>query len=377
MAQPDNKLCNICKDNSKDTKVIVCAFCEDTFHSKCANIKDAALRLINGDGNIVFKCDVCKNRKNKDVIGPLKELQSTVDKCLLRLKEQGEIIESNKKLIEQLIRQNKAGQDKSGYAKSYAEAVSKNNRECIIVKATNESNVDETIKDIKDKIDPCALEIGIENMKTIKGGVLISCSTAGSKGKITEKIQEEFGDRYNITDAQFRKPRMIIVGVEEHVIGKNNEEIMEMINNQNDLAIDEGQIEISRKYINKKRRNSGNIIIDVSPRTYEQLNTVGTINIGWRQCKVYEHFNVLRCFKCARYHHKSTDCDNKVTCFKCSGEHETNDCKSDSLKCINCSTTMNKLKIKLDVNHAAYDKNCPVYKRIIENECKKIKYSPQ
>lgn len=376
MAKLDNKLCNICKEISKDTKIITCIVCENTFHSKCANIKDTTYKLINGDGNIEYICGECKDSKNKGILGLIKELQSTIDKCLCKINEQGQTIENNKTLIEQLIEQNKT-QRKNENGKSYAEAVVKKNKECIIVKAANEGDSSKAIEEIKEKIDPSDLEVGIENMKNIKGGVLISCSTTGSKGKITEKIQEEFGDKYNITDVEFRKPKMIIVGVEKHVINKTNDEIMDMIKNQNELEDAANQIEITWKYINKKKKNSGNIIVEVEPNIYEQLNTIGTVNIGWRQCRVYEYFNVLRCFKCARYHHKSTDCTNKTTCFKCSGEHESNNCDTDDLKCINCLTTMEKLKIKLDTNHAAYDRNCSVYQKIIENECKRTKFSSQ
>ena len=71
------------------------------------------------------------------------------------------------------------------------------------------------------------------------------------------------------------------------------------------------------------------------------------------------------CYKCQKFGHKSTVCNNKDKCGKCAGDHKTSTCKSIEKinqikiqkKCANCDK----------IGHSAWDKDCPrVINRIMQ-----------
>jgi len=36
------------------------------------------------------------------------------------------------------------------------------------------------------------------------------------------------------------------------------------------------------------------------------------VNVGWKKCSIFEHFNVKRCFKCWDYYHIAKYCTKEV-----------------------------------------------------------------
>lgn len=75
----------------------------------------------------------------------------------------------------------------------------------------------------------------------------------------------------------------------------------------------------------KKKRNCSNIILEIEADIYKNIYNLDMINVGWRECRIEEYHNIVRCYKCARYNHFGKDCQNSVTCFKCSGTHPENE----------------------------------------------------
>ena len=81
-------------------------------------------------------------------------------------------------------------------------------------------------------------------------------------------------------------------------------------------------------------------------------------------CKIYDDFNVTRCYKCCDCGHTSKNCKQPETCHLCSYSHsKENKCKSKNLICINCLESNKNKGTKFNVNHAASDiKYCKVYR---------------
>lgn len=79
----------------------------------------------------------------------------------------------------------------------------------------------QTKNDIKRKIYPSKLGIGIENIKNIRErGIAISCSNADSKEKLKSKVQEEIGNKYEVVDGEIKNPTITIVRAEVIVYRK-------------------------------------------------------------------------------------------------------------------------------------------------------------
>lgn len=84
------------------------------------------------------------------------------------------------------------------------------------------------------------------------------------------------------------------------------------------------------------------------------------------------------CFKCSIYGHTAENCSSEIEiCPKCSGHHSLKNYKSDHNKCPNCVATNEKFKLDLDVNHNAWDVNCPLYKRRFKSVKNRLVYDDQ
>lgn len=130
------------------------------------------------------------------------------------------------------------------------------------------------------------------------------------------------------------------------------------------------------------RKKSFSAIIEASNRTHKTLIAREKLKIGWGLCKVLDHIDLSRCFKCNGYNHKATNCKNKTSCGYCAEDHQLEECETDddNLVCINCIKANEKWNMNLESNHSVFDPCCAVYKRKAEEARKQFDYadnSPQ
>lgn len=359
----------------RSDKTVKCGVCCDKLHAKCAKLTEQEIKMINENENINFNCKTC-NRI--DMRGEIRELKDLVEQCIGKLNLQSEIIAKNSDLIEELGK-NKAAdlQNNSPNAESssYAQILNKK-REVIVIKPINEEQGSEiTRRDIKTKIDPSKLAVGIENMENIKGGgVIIKCSDSSSKGVIKRKMQEVMSDNYKVEEVVKRNPKIMIVGVEEEYVDLRDEVIIEMIAEQNGLNCK--KFRVMTKYVKKTRKNIGSIIVETEPESYREIMKLGKLKMGWRICNIHDYVNIVRCYKCAGFNHLAKDCTNDKICFNCADKHEEMvNCKSTNLKCANCVRAVEKFNVRIDVKHCATDVNCPCYKKELERVNNRISYN--
>ena len=61
------------------------------------------------------------------------------------------------------------------------------------------------------------------------------------------------------------------------------------------------------------------------------------VTLGLTSCKIYDRYNIKRCYKCQEYGHYAKECTEQApVCGKCGEEHNTWDCESQTNRCINC-----------------------------------------
>jgi hypothetical protein len=73
----------------------------------------------------------------------------------------------------------------------------------------------------------------------------------------------------------------------------------------------------------KANRRGVASLIEVDEQTYESLLSVSRIFIGWDSCRVYQHIDILRCFKCNQFGHMAIKCERAVCCADCAENHES------------------------------------------------------
>lgn len=303
--------------------------------------------------------------------------------CLLRgiIESKEQLIESKETIIEMLrgeIEDLKHNRGEESVKISYRDAVSKRPEKVIVVKPKNPSqDSSKTKKTIEEKVEPSALGIGVSRINRVKeGGVVMHCSSQQDGESICEALRQQMGGDYSVIQPQKRNPRIKIVGVDRK-LADDGEALMENIIAQNHINTpNESRImKILRKYENRKGGMC--VIIEVDPVTYSIICRKEALYVGWRSCRYYEHLNVVQCFGCWRFGHMARDCRNgESVCPKCaSKDHKSEDCQSAERVCVNCRYASETLRVpNIDLNHAAFDRNCMAYKKVCERQQQKIRY---
>lgn len=156
------------------------------------------------------------------------------------------------------------------------------------------------------------------------------------------------------------------------ILTKDN--IVNAIKAQNNIVFK--SITCFKIFESHKKRNSFNAILEVDGDAFKKIMEIGKINVEWNRCMVYEKVDVLRCFKCWGYNHKSSVCKKDACCFKCGGfDHVAKECVITSSVCLNCDRAKKNLNLdSIDVNHDTLSVNCPIYIKKIKATRNKISY---
>jgi hypothetical protein len=237
---------------------------------------------------------------------------------------------------------------------SYASIV-QNNKQVVIVKPKNKEQLGaETINQIKSVFDPVANNInGVKSVS--KGGVVIMCNDLESTKKCREEIPTKLGDAYDVNVSKQKNPLLKIWGLSEIL---EKEEFIQRLKKQNECVLESADLNV----VNIKKNPRGVMcLLEADQQTHESLLAVGRVLIGWDSCRVYQHIDILRCFKCSQFGHIAANCRNQLCCAKCCGDHDGQDCYSVDVKCVNCVGANERLKLNLDVNHASFSLKCPSY----------------
>lgn len=174
-------------------------------------------------------------------------------------------------------------------------------------------------------------------------------------------------ENYSVIMPTLKRPKIRIMNMSEKL---TESEIVDSIKEKNELYKD-SEMKVVSVYEIKSMESYG-AIIEVDTKTFNLMMKEEKVAIRWNICRVSEYVNVLRCFKCCGYNHKSTACRNKKACLRC--EHLVKDCKSNQSKCVNCKIASEKFKVKLDLNHPVWSRACPILKKKIEIQRKQTLY---
>lgn len=141
-----------------------------------------------------------------------------------------------------------------------------------------------------------------------------------------------------------KNPRLVIHGLERQ---NYTNKMMKDLIAQNYFINEENKIKIVHSREIKKSKTWIHYL-EASGKTYKKIVN-RNINIGWKTCKCIDDANVLQCFNCYRYEHKTKDCKNNKICRKCAGKHETKMCQSEVRICTNCYYISKKYNEDIDI----------------------------
>lgn len=305
------------------------------------------------------------NRLNKDQIAKLipksNDLMGVIGQMAVKMAEmEGELT---------------AYKSKNQVMPLYSGAVKKHEPVVIIKPKQKDQENPLTQKEIKNNIDPAKAEVvGIRSSK--QGSIIIQCKNAGGTKQMADEINSKWGDKYEAKIPKPKYPTIKIIGLTEKY---SSDEIQEKIKNQNKfLDTEKCNIKVTYiKEVNYRNKISYVVFAGVDGDSYQKMIKEEKISIGWDRCRVFDNLNIMRCFKCNGFNHKALDCRNQTSCPKCAKQHNIKECTEDGendMQCINCIMTSKSLGLKLNSNHSAMSKDCPVYKRKVEMERSKIDF---
>lgn len=304
----------------------------------------------------------------------IKEINSKLDACYKIILEQNSKIDRLENEIKEL-------KDKPAVSEciqpTYAEILRKQEH-VLVVKPRHEKEVSKVKEDIRSNINPADLQVGLNiDRNTRNGGVILKCSDAEALDTIKNDIKTRMGEDYEIQVPKKLNPRLIIMGIAEDEL-KNDEddkELTQKIIRQNRMP-QEDNFKFQSIHKTKIRKGRFNLIVEVDPATFRYVinKEDQVLHVGWNNCKIYEHFSIRRCFKCGGYNHEVKDCKEKTACVLCAEEHTSNVCRNENKKCVNCVRVNQKLNLNLDVHHAAVDRECECYQKIVKSIKSKIAY---
>lgn len=234
---------------------------------------------------------------------------------------------------------------------------------------TSDSNnkIKETMKNIK----PEELGIGVMGVRETRKGLQISCRSMEESKRLIDAVKKGNKD-VQVLENKPRRPHLKIVGLNDSLEDKD---LLDCIRKQNTIGNDV-IIKVVKKWMNPASKKYSVLLLIEDVSVCNKFVEKGFINIGWDCCKVYEDFNVLRCFKCCGFNHKIKECTKSSICHKCGGkDHVSSDCKQLKKECLNCVEANAKLNLKLDVNHGPLSFECSVYKRFINSKKNNANYN--
>ncbi|XP_046413079.1 uncharacterized protein LOC124176186 [Neodiprion fabricii] len=153
------------------------------------------------------------------------------------------------------------------------------------------------------------------------------------------------GEDFKVTESVQLEPKIKIVNVEEEEFKLNDEELVDTIKMRNGIEETKGrEMKIVKRLMKgrkqeRNRRGTGkrSIILEVDEVTDEKLPQKSKLTVGWKNCPVYNHISVKRCFKCWGYYHLAKNGTREKTCYRCAGKHNAREYTMNKSKCVNCT----------------------------------------
>lgn len=242
-----------------------------------------------------------------------------------------------------------------------------------MIKPKTKQQCAQTLETISNKFDKSAVNVcGTRNARD--GGIVLRCDNVTETMKIKQLVADNMGDDYEVILPKVKLPRLRISDVDPDI---PKEEILSELKSHNPTISNMNLRLITVLECKCKYNDSiyNDIVVEVSSEEYKQLIEIKKLRLPWRECRIFEHLFLVRCYKCCGFQHKSNVCQLNQKCGSCSGSHRFSECKTRRKCCVNCTAANDKQNMNFDTNHTAWNKNCPILKRHLTKLVNEIEYN--
>ena len=210
----------------------------------------------------------------------------------------------------------------------------------VVKKAADEAVRQENQKIVEAAIMENEVEV-VESYENKSGDLTVVCETEEKRNELKDLVALK-SQEIVITTPREMRHSVTIVGLRTEY---DKEEITEMLSKQNSFIRkfaqnnnleDHVTVHIVKPLKNDETRYQA--FCDVSSTLREVFSHYNDkITVGLKTCKVYDRYNIKRCYKCQEFGHYARECVHETpVCGKCGEEHNTRECESTYNKCVNC-----------------------------------------
>lgn len=184
---------------------------------------------------------------------------------------------------------------------SYANAVKKTTKPAVVVKPKNKQASKKTRDEISEKVDKNMVNVcGVRDARD--GSVVLRCDSAAETMKVKQLFDEKMSEQYDIVLPEVKCPRLRITNVDVDI---QKDDILNELKSHN-KQMERMKIKLIAVIARKYRDNEYNdVIIEVDADAYKKLKELQKLKLPWRECKVFDHLYIMRCFSCCGFFHKS------------------------------------------------------------------------
>lgn len=199
-----------------------------------------------------------------------------------------------------------------------------------------------------------------------KGIVKINCETPLGCS-ILMKYLESFGHK-----PYKRITNKFLYCIHGIPLNYKNENIINELCKRDKRFEDKTLFSINKRF--KLDKSHDTIVIQILDPLADKIEKNPVTYLGFKKYKIKKFYNIVQCFKCAKFGHTAieckSDCDSAycrgceecAKCANCAGSHNLDKCsKNFTPKCINCER-----EGYCDTNHASWYVCCPVRRKYIE-----------
>ncbi|KAH9378604.1 hypothetical protein HPB48_018322 [Haemaphysalis longicornis] len=157
----------------------------------------------------------------------------------------------------------------------------------------------------KKSIHPPDLGLRDATIKPGREGVIITTTLKEGSAKIETHLQGKTKD-LQIKRSEENKYPINVIGIDEE---EEAGTIVQTIIEQNNLPCTTRNIEVKKTC---KGRKGTTAILALNKVRYQALNNKSHLYIGGSRCRVFDHFFLPRCTKCAEHGHNAIDCEAPI-----------------------------------------------------------------
>lgn len=406
-------ICGSCEEDmasENDPDIIRCVNCSNMFHPRCAGVTKSLLKSFTTLKNLAWFCDDCNETRDfKSVLmSKLRDLESII-KCQneKHLNQEREI-NGLKKMVDQLISKkcdsthNTPSVGKRKWCDVVSDGVtctpneaSKRQKQhnsvpiaqrklipdksdAILIVKPKDAKADEAVKTalvskVKSVLNPVTDPVK-KLRETSKGNIVIECQNEEAAEQLKQKINQACGDSCEVSEPKLPLPMIKVVGIDCEY--RDQRVLLNALNEQNPTVIlSSSNVEIV-EVRDQKQQKKCTATLRVDLETFKRVMVSERLSVGWNRCRVFEHVNVLRCYRCSEFaNHIASQCKApEFVCGVCSGSHSTTLCITNERKCINCMKANEMLNMRNDVNHSSLSMECPVLRKKTEQRKQNMRY---